>query len=283
MFEFYVKQRERGLPPLSQSSDEQFNQTLEELMNIAANKFDQMQVSDVFWGVEKESLIGSKNRKGILKEFLEIERQNQSCVQPSLFEAAFGARTGSKRKSDPSLSFDKPIRAGNVFLRGKIDRIDMGENLFSIIDDKTGFVPGRCEIDLGISLQLPLYLYAVEHILAEHVGEGQKGVAGIYYELKTPVKERVGLASAEHEGETFSLKRKTNQIVETDEELSRVINQAIKFINDYVDKIVNGFFPVEPKTPEKTCLYCDYLTICRIQLNPSAQSIVEGGAESEEK
>ena len=272
LFEFYIDRRNRQLVPLSQTDDRQFQDALDDIQKIAQKKLQDLNITDIFWDIDKESIIGSKNQKGILREFLDAERGSTFEVQPKYFEAAFGSKVGSLRKTDPDLSFEEPILAGEVKLRGKVDRIDIGDETFRIIDYKTGTnIPRRKDIDLGISLQLPIYLYAVEHILNRQSGKKRRGVAGIYYTLNSPVSEKLGIGSAQHRGKIFEA-RKSNQLLDTDEELSGIITCAIEFVNSYVDEIANGNFPVAPKNPDKVCKHCDYKTICRVRTTVSLQS-----------
>ncbi len=92
-------------------------------------------------------------------------------------------------------------------------------SLFTIIDYKTGMtIARRKDIEQGMSLQLPVYLYAVEKILSEKIESEMKGVAGIYYSLTPPVKEQIGLASEEHSGKAF-LASRSRTLVQTDDEL----------------------------------------------------------------
>jgi ATP-dependent helicase/nuclease subunit B len=265
LFEFYIERRKKHNAPLSQIDDQQFKEALNDLLEIAQRKLHELNIVDIFWDVDKESIIGSKNRKGALREFLELERKNTYTVQPKYFEAAFGPNVGMQDKTDPNFTFDKPVLAGNVRLRGKVDRIDLGENIFRVVDYKTGTkLAAKEDIDIGMSLQLPIYLYAIEHILTTRFEGSYRGAAGVYYILNSPVTEKLGIGSDEHRGKAFEA-RKSNQLVETDEDLRRVIDQAIKFVDEYVDNIAHGYFPVAPKKPEKVCVYCEFRTICRIQ------------------
>ncbi len=266
LFEFYVQRRERNLKPLFETTEEEFRQATEELLALASRKIDELYVPDIFWEVDKELLLGTATRKGALQEFLETEKNRKLEVTPSFFEATFGPHVGNKKASDPKFDYEKPVTAGAVQLRGKVDRIELGSGKFTIIDYKTGsIIAKRREIDLGMSLQLPVYLYAVERILAEKTGRAMNGVAGIYYNLKPPVKEELGIGSSEHKDKAFISKRSSHQLLQSDEELKAVINRAIGFVNDYVDKIARGEFPVAPKIPETICTYCDFRSICRIQ------------------
>lgn len=273
LFEFYVNRRNKKLSPLSQIDERQFQEAIDDLITLANRKLNELNISEIFWDIDKETILGSPNRKGVLREFLELERQNTLEVHPKFFEVAFGSGVGTRKNADPNLSSHEPVTAGKVRLRGKVDRIDIGEDTFRIVDYKTGTkIPKREEIENGMSLQLPIYLYAVEHILAKHLGGDVRGVAGIYYTLTSPVKENLGIGSAVHRDKAFKVSRKSKQLLDSDEELHGIIDVAIRYVNEYVDSISNGVFPVEPKDSEKVCAYCDFITICRFQNRVRVQS-----------
>jgi ATP-dependent helicase/nuclease subunit B len=266
LFEFYLDRRNRALPPLFACDEPGFQRAVGTLLEIAGRRLTGLDaVADSFWELDKEAILGSANRKGMLKELLEMERDSKVGVKPAYFEAIFGSRPRTGENFDPALRVELPVTAGQVRLRGRIDRIDVGEKSFRIIDYKTGAkLPDRGDIDLGISLQLPVYLRVVEQILAGKEAGGRTGAAGLYYQLRDPVKQKLGIGSAEHLEEAF-LAKKQKQLVGTDEDLKRIIDQAIFFVNDYVDRISRGEFPVEPKAPEKVCPICAFGAACRIR------------------
>ncbi len=266
LFEFYISRRERKLPSLSETNEEEFTQAVQELTARARKKLDEFKIPDVFWDTEQELLLGTKQRRGVLREFMDAERGRKLDVEPSYFEVAFGSMTGSRRNSDPALSYEKAIQADNVKLRGKVDRIEVGDNSFTIVDYKSGVrVASKKDIEQGMSLQLPVYLYAVERILSEKLKRSVQPAAGLYYVLKSPVKDKLGIGSADHRDSAFTVARTSEQLLENDEELKNIIALAIRYVNEYVDGIAKGEFPVQPKAPERVCTYCSYQTVCRIQ------------------
>jgi ATP-dependent helicase/nuclease subunit B len=266
LFEFYLSRRERKLPSLQGLDDHKYAEAFRELLEIANRKLGELNIPDIFWEIEKENITGSANKKGILREFLEMERSSTLTVTPRYFEVAFGSHVGSRKQIDPDLKYEQPITAGDVRLRGKIDRIDVGENIFRIVDYKTGKnVSGRKELDLGISLQLPIYLFAVEYILAVTTDTHIEATAGVYDVLRSPVQEKLGLGNNEYRDKAFTMKKSSRQIVGDRMELAEVIAQAVRFVNEYVDNIVAGNFPVMPKAPELSCRHCNFQTICRIR------------------
>jgi ATP-dependent helicase/nuclease subunit B len=264
LFEFYSSRREKNLPPLSRVTDKEFQEALDDLRHRLVTKLAQWDFTDLFWEVEKENILGTQDRKGILREFLEREREDTLEIEPKYFEVGFGSKVGAV--SDPALHRKEPVVAGKVLLRGKVDRIDGDNRRFRIIDYKTGAnLASWKEIEEGISLQLPLYLYAVESIFSELREVPQQGVAGIYYSLRSPVSQKLGVGSKEHRDQIFSVKRTSSALLDSDERLREVIQRAIQYINVYVDAITAGSFPVQPKDPAKVCKSCSFNTVCRIQ------------------
>ena len=128
-----------------------------------------------------------------------------------------------------------------------------------------------------MSLQIPLYLYAVEHILADTQGKNLSGVAGSYYILKSPVRERLGIGNDEYSDKAFPKPRKSGHLSADDNELRSIINQAVAFVNEYVDHIASGDFPVEPKLPDTVCTHCDFKTVCRIQVQRDIHAFLRQG------
>ncbi|MGD0339856.1 MAG: PD-(D/E)XK nuclease family protein [Bacteroidota bacterium] len=268
LFEFYVSRQQAGKPPLAQCSDEDYDVAVQELQQLASRKLNEILVSDVFWDVEKESILGfSTLRRGVLKEFLDKERESTLDTVPAYFEVGFGGKTGLRRKSDPLLSQEEPLKFGNIRMRGKIDRIEIGPSEFGIVDYKTGkTIATRKEIDEGISLQLPMYLHAVEIILRKKMKQPLTPAAGIYYQLRSPVERKLGLGNQEYNEKAFNAHSRSTRLVDNDSELRQVISRAIDTVNEFVDNVAAGKFPLTtPDKIDRVCSYCDYKKICRIQ------------------
>ena len=73
------------------------------------------------------------------------------------------------------------IEGRQIFLNGKIDRIDQAGDAFYITDYKSGQVPKKAEL-LDTNLQLPLYILAADRLVADK--EGGAVIGGGYYALK---------------------------------------------------------------------------------------------------
>ena len=85
--------------------------------------------NNLFWRIDIEKL------RVALRKWLEAERTYGLPVLPRYFEVSFGQK---RKPTDPELSCTEPITIGTVRMTGKIDRIDIGNGTFSIIDYKTG-------------------------------------------------------------------------------------------------------------------------------------------------
>ena len=168
--------------------------------------------------------------------------------------------------SDSALSQPQPVTAGKVRLRGKVDRIDVGEDFFTIIDYKTGAaIASMREIREGWSLQLPVYLYAVEALLRASTGASLDPAAGLYYRLRDPVELKVGIGDGRYRETAFDSGR-TERVVSDGNALREVIESAVAIVNGFVDQMAGGKFPLtSPENIPRICSYCEFKTICRIQ------------------
>ena len=268
LFEFYTKRRDNNLPPITQCTDKQFEEGLAELTRITEQKLEQTEIPDAFWDLEKETILGKPGlRRGLLREFLDTERQRTTTLEPRYFEVAFGPNVGFRRGKDSSLSREETVRVGGINLRGKVDRVEVDDVAFAIVDYKTGKEVAKIEdIRQGMSLQLPLYLYALEQLFHAAPGSRRQPAAGLYYILREPVKIQVGIASAEYKGIAVEPSVKPKQLLATNEELRELIAEAVQMVNEYVENMAKGKFPLTtPDKVQKVCTFCSYKTICRIQ------------------
>ncbi|MBX2990865.1 MAG: exodeoxyribonuclease V subunit gamma [Bacteroidetes bacterium] len=268
LFEFYVERRDQKLPSLVGCSDTEFSDAHKMLLAIAERKLDEIDIPDAFWELEKELILGNKSTggEGTLREFLEHERKRNSPLQPGFFEVGFGPQPGSRNRIDTQLFSDEPVVAGNIQLSGKVDRVEIGDEAFVIVDYKSGNVQARLDdVRSGISLQLPIYLYTIEQMLAAQFRREITPAGGLYYKLRSPVELKVGVGSGEHKTE-LEVARSNANLLPSDAELKELIAQAINLVNSFVDEMTQGKFPLTSHDKiDKVCTYCDYKTICRIQ------------------
>ena len=149
-----------------------------------------------------------------------------------------------------------------VRILGKIDRIDCTpEGKFVVLDYKTGRTSGSLSaIREGLSLQLPIYLLAIENLLG--TAGLDEGVAGAYYELRDHEHcGKTGLfANKSHKDQVY---RTQSQVVEH-EAFRTALEQTRSFVLAYVRNIQQGRFHVTPHPPDKTCSHCLYKQSCRL-------------------
>lgn len=291
LFEFYDSRRDA--PPISDCTDEQFEAAHEDLQRIAQSHL-AAEVARrhlnrderLFWDIEAERLIGGHGRIGALPAFLKEERERKFDVQPCHFEVGFGLSDRSG-PTDPHLGSGRAITVGAVSLSGKIDRVELGDGIFVIGDYKTGSdIPKLNDILEGRSLQLPLYIAAVEQLLeqqsppipgVEESLESIKGVGGVYYILKEESKPELGIGDKEYNKRAFQAYPQNRQLVpnrwydlgDTEEDsefdaLRCIIDETIEYANDYVHSIASGDFQLTQHDKTKVCRYCSFKRICRV-------------------
>jgi len=268
LFEFYVGRRAAKKPSLAGCSDEVFEEALAELIGIVESKVSTLDIPDAFWDLDRELLIGgSSRRRGLVREFLEAERRREVDSQPMYFEVAFGGSAGDREKTDPQLSQWEPVVLDALRLRGKVDRVEIGEGYFCIVDYKTSQrLPALEDIRRGLSLQLPLYLRAVSSLLTTSLGKKLAPAAGLYYRLRTPVRVVPGLGLSLYNKRAFTAGTHSRHILKSEEEFRQVLDGAVAAAGSYVQGMTEGRFPLTaPENAETVCVFCDYKTACRIQ------------------
>ena len=217
------------------------------------------------------------------------ERDYDLGVLPSYFEVGIGR---TSEMIDQKLYHPDPIPIGNVKMNGKIDRIDIGSNSFNIIDYKTGSsTPSIQNIQEGRALQVPIYLQLVKKILEENEGREFIPSAGLYHKIRLDECEvKLGIGKSSHNGDTYQVYGNnkwyssgsgSGQLLD-DVEFESVIDRVTGYVQQYVEDISNGVFPIitkvgsysnslenqdrpiKPKDPTAPCSYCNYKRICRV-------------------
>ncbi len=262
LYEFYVALRKENLV-VNQSTDVVFNKAKKKLFDIAEANFENLNFSSPMTFFEREKIFGlnGNSEESILYKFLECERNQDKNSMPSYFEVAFGSikRSGS----DEELSIYNSLKFGAVNLRGKIDRIDIDDNnkLLTIIDYKLGGKkPSIKDLEEGISLQLPVYLYAANEILADKLEVNLRPFGMVIFSLKFQ-EGKFGRQNI-----TIAGRKKVN--TERKVELNKnLIKNSSDKINGYVKDISLGKFNLSTleDRENKACRYCKFHSICRVQ------------------
>jgi len=263
LYEFYTILREKGIVLAGCESDE-FKTAEEILFKIAKKRFDDLKLSSEFAFYEREKLLGINGRKhqSILYKFLEEERKGNVGFVPEFFELSFG-NIKSERKSEQK--FNNTIVTDGVKLKGKIDRIDLNETekTFIVLDYKLGGKkPTSDDLLNGISLQLPLYLFAAKELIKRELEKDFIPTDALVYSLKFTEKD-FGRKSV-------GIKTGKSKAIETGEEIDaaeEMIKNCIDMVNKFTIEISEGRFHLTTlKNREaKVCGYCDFKRICRIQ------------------
>ncbi len=268
LFEFYKKRVQNNLPILRDCNDVEISLAIQEIKEIARKKLEAIQTEDLLVFLDKELIIGGVDRGGILEKFIYYEQGRNVEVKPTYFEAAFGTKVGGSKRFDTRISIPEPIEIDGYKIRGKVDRIDMGDDFFVIIDYKTGSNLAKFKDILeGLALQLPIYLYAIEKILSLKYNKKYTPSAAIYYTLSDKVSETILVACDRYLDKAYPKTKQRYGILKKENEMKEIIDQSINYVKRYIDEISLGKFPLAvDKNSKIACKFCDYDKICRKQL-----------------
>ena len=292
LFEFYNSRRMEKKPPIGHCDEEAFKDAETQLNALLNRKATEQRnerqeklidENNLFWRSDIEKL------RVALRKWLEAERTYGLTVVPHYFEVNFGQSGGS---TDSELNCTEPIPIGDVYMKGKIDRIDIGNGTFNIVDYKTGSSTVRMrEIRSGRSLQLPIYLQIAEKLLNQQKGAGFAPAAGLYHkirldqckvELGIGTKSENGVAYSNYNGKDWKPVGSGNGQLLADEIFDARLARVSGYVQHYVDSISKGTFPlitrvetfvdseaegdtpITPKNKTDPCNYCDYKRVCRV-------------------
>jgi len=238
-----------------------------ELAAIADSVFDEHErvvppLNKQIWKIDREI------RKILLDQVLlyELEVQEEAAsrgVLPTYFEVAFGGAKSSAKDPDSKeepleLSRETFVGDEKIKISGQIDRVDVArDNTLVAYDYKLSTGASRSDITSGRSLQLPIYLEALEKlILPDHPVAG-----GGYYVIRGAQDRRnKGLYRA---SQLDYLRLRAKNSVFSDEDWQRIRAEVIKRIWEFLDGMRAGKFIVDPSEKQKTCRFCDYGAVCR--------------------
>jgi ATP-dependent helicase/nuclease subunit B len=159
----------------------------------------------------------------------------------------------------------EPISTGKIKLRGKIDRIDINrdDKTLKIVDYKLGATkPTAEELSTGISLQLPLYLFAAKELIKRELGSEYKPAGAQIFSLK--------FNEGDFGKKNISLKSKRSKTENTEENISsaeEMIKICLEMVDKFTEDISKGKFQLSTlqNREAKVCRFCDFKRICRIQ------------------
>ena len=238
-----------------------------ELAAIADSVFDEHErvvppLNKQIWKIDREI------RKILLDQVLlyelEVQREAEGRqVLPSYFEVAFGGTRSAAKDPDSTeepleLTRETFVGEEKIKISGQIDRVDVArDNTVVAYDYKLSTGASKYDITSGRSLQLPIYLEALERlILPDHPIAG-----GGYYVIRGAQDRRnKGLYRA---SQLDYLRLRAKNSVFTDEDWQKIRTEVVARIWDFLDGMRAGSFIVDPSEKLKTCRFCDYSAVCR--------------------
>jgi ATP-dependent helicase/DNAse subunit B len=259
---FFERHRRQRLANIDREALQQ------ELRDLADSVFDEHErvvppLNQQIWKIDREI------RKILLDQVLlyELEIQEEAAamgVVPAYFEVAFGGMKSAAR--DPG-STDQPLELTRetfvgpetMKISGQIDRVDIASDKTLIAYDyKLSTGSTKDDIKAGRSLQLPIYLEALERLLLPD----HRVAGGGYYVIRGGSERRnKGLHRAsllDYSG----IGKKAGGVI-SDDEWQQIRDDVIAKIWDFLDHMRAGKFGVNPSEKQKTCRFCDFAAVCR--------------------
>ena len=192
------------------------------------------------------------------------EKASDLAVLPAYFELAFGLASAPAKDPDSKiepLELTRSTFVGEETIKvsGQIDRVDVAADQTLIAYDyKLSMGSNLLDIQAGRSLQLPIYIEALEKLIfpAQEIGGG-----GYYVIRGGSDRRNKGLhrkSFIKHSGLHPSVKALISE-----EEWQRIRAETIAKVWDFVDNIRAGKFGVDPSQKLKTCRFCDFAAVCR--------------------
>jgi ATP-dependent helicase/DNAse subunit B len=193
--------------------------------------------------------------------------------------------------SEQTFSFDVPTAFGNVVITGKIDRIDIADGYFRVVDYKSSTVKFALnDFAMGLSLQLPVYIEAARRLLADR---SLKPAGGYYMRIGEQYHESAdagdkaarmsGISlwdadvlsafSAVLPGGSFaavdqaltssgSVNARGAARLFTQDELDALLDMSGDLIKDAAEQIYSGATDICPANAD-VCQYCNYASVCQ--------------------
>ncbi len=184
------------------------------------------------------------------------EMKSETDLRPRYLEWSFG-------KNTPPLVIDA-LSGPPIRVSGRIDRIDVDDasKRFLVIDYKTGSTKTTGnQILSGDSLQLPLYILAVQRLLLPD----HEPIGGLFHQL-SDMSKKDGLLHADRLPPSLDIHPRSSSLVPGPkwEGVFRGIEDRVRYL---VGEIRRGEFTSHPEACEP---YCPYQDICRIRSSEEA-------------
>ncbi len=188
-----------------------------------------------------------------LDRYLTYAAEGESPLTPRELELGFGFQDGDERGEASELpAFDL---GGGVKLRGRIDRIDVGDGGDAVVYDYKGKdPPGASRWIRDGKLQVALYMRAAEELLAV------RAVGGFYQPLTGSDLRARGVLDSDSGVELDCVSTDTREHAE----LRELLDEAVAAAREVAEQAAGGKLRARPDT----CAFkggCQYPTICRCE------------------
>jgi ATP-dependent helicase/nuclease subunit B len=221
------------------------------LFTIAEKKIDEANFNSPLSFYEKEKILGINNKRenSILHEFLKQEKDKAEGFIPEFLEVSFG-KIDKQNLPDEI----KNIKVNGISISGKIDRVDLNPvtKQFRVIDYKLGGAkPSSSDLREGISIQLPLYIYAAKELIRAQLKNDFEPASAEIYSLKYKAREFGRLSVTD---------------LSNADSIEEIVQICLETVEKYVDAISSGKFHLTKiKEREGFCRFCSFRSICRIE------------------
>ncbi|MDP6634897.1 MAG: PD-(D/E)XK nuclease family protein [Phycisphaerae bacterium] len=153
-----------------QIADAEMTETLQGAVSDLSEPLEEAAPYPALWRIQRDRLHAQ------MRSYLLSLKNAEPRGRCGHFELGFGLQSRPGEPTD-NMSRHEPVvlhtPAGDIRLRGKIDRIDrMDSESLRVIDYKTGALPSPGDIAAGRNLQLPLYSAAAAEILSNESSGG---------------------------------------------------------------------------------------------------------------
>jgi RecB family exonuclease len=221
---------------------------------------------------------GIRGNLGLLGAFLDLEMQrsaqNPNLLRPGFFEVAFGMEQEPLATEGTMLYAKEPVcvamNGEKVKIRGRVDRVDLHNGFYAIIDYKTGRVPTITAQKEGYRTQIPVYLMALDQLFSDQ-GQFVTAAGGLYYALSPGTAEVTGRFLRESCRAMEAMPSRSRAL--SDEDFEAAMERVRWRIADGISGLRKGNACVTLADEKLACVYCSSSNICRKNLS-RAQSLL---------
>lgn len=235
------------------------------------------ELQNCFISLCDEFLLAGKLKK---TDFLEAEKQQiwakllrvmhaeiayqktLSIIRPNLLPAFVEWGFGNTKNGQ---AFSRTIDGEDAYFTGRIDRIDADEDFLFITDYKRTNGPAKKDFELGLDLQMPLYLLAAEEFFEK---DKRKVLGGGYFSIETAERKN---------GHWCKEAEFLPWIKRGEEAWQEFLEKAVNNLFSCVRGIREADYYTEPKMQCPS--YCPGIDICRYALSNDLQ---EEGCEADD-